>query len=83
MKMVQSVPKRLHIKFRRRGITQKKTYNTFHLGYKNQSVCAVSGTSRCFFFQINTKHIIQCGQNVQLLIVKPVGASRNEYALKG
>jgi hypothetical protein len=27
MKMEQSVPKRLHIKFRRRGITQKKTYS--------------------------------------------------------
>ena len=23
--------------------------NTFHLGYKNQSVYAVSGTSRCLF----------------------------------
>ena len=29
MKMGQSVPKRRHIKFRRRGITQKKTYNSF------------------------------------------------------
>jgi hypothetical protein len=28
MKMEQSVPKRRHIKFRRRGITQKKTYRT-------------------------------------------------------
>jgi hypothetical protein len=27
MKMEQSVPKRRHIKFRRRGITQKKGYN--------------------------------------------------------
>jgi hypothetical protein len=27
MKMEQSVPKRRHIEFRRRGITQKKTYN--------------------------------------------------------
>ena len=27
MKMKQSVPKRRHIKFRRRGITQKKTHN--------------------------------------------------------
>jgi Holliday junction resolvase-like predicted endonuclease len=27
MKMEQSVPKRRHIKFRRRAITQKKTYN--------------------------------------------------------
>jgi len=27
MKMEQSVPKRRHIKFRRRGITQKKAYS--------------------------------------------------------
>jgi hypothetical protein len=27
IKLEQSVPKRRHIKFRRRGITQKKTYN--------------------------------------------------------
>jgi hypothetical protein len=27
MKMEQSVPKRRHIKFRRRGITQKEIYN--------------------------------------------------------
>jgi len=32
MKMKQSVPKRRYIKFRRRGITQKKTY-------KSPSVC--------------------------------------------
>jgi len=31
--------------------------------------------------KISTKHI-QCGQNVKLLNVKPVGASRNQYALK-
>jgi len=31
MKMEQSVPKRRHIKFRRRGITQKKAYNMFLL----------------------------------------------------
>jgi len=29
MKMEQSVPKRWHLKFRRRGITQKKAYNNF------------------------------------------------------
>jgi len=28
MKMEQSVPKRRHINFRRRGITQKEAYNT-------------------------------------------------------
>jgi hypothetical protein len=30
MKMEQSVPKRRHINFRRRGITQKKAYNRFN-----------------------------------------------------
>ena len=30
MKMEQSVPKRRHIKFRRRGIAQKKAYNILH-----------------------------------------------------
>jgi hypothetical protein len=29
MKMEQSVPKRRHIQFRRRGITQKKTYSIY------------------------------------------------------
>jgi hypothetical protein len=33
MKMEQSVPKRRHIKFRRREITQKKTYNRNNLFY--------------------------------------------------
>ena len=27
-----------------------RTVNTFHLGYKNQSIYAVSGTSRCLFW---------------------------------
>jgi hypothetical protein len=42
--MEQSVPKRRHIKFRRRGITQKKTYNNIdavseivELGRKNEN----------------------------------------------
>jgi len=26
-----------------------RAVNTFHLGYKNQSIYAVSGTSRCLF----------------------------------
>ena len=38
--------------------------NTFHLGYKNQSVYAVSGTSRCLF-RVKLKTQIQCGQGVQ------------------
>jgi len=32
-KTVQSVPKRRHIKFRRRGITQKKAYNRYGVCY--------------------------------------------------
>jgi len=47
--------------------------NTFHLGYKNQSLYDVSGTSRCLFSDKHKTHK-QCGQNVQLLNVKPVGA---------
>jgi len=44
MKMEQSVPKRRHIKFRRRGITQKKAYNKYrdlHLVPKNCKVIAI------------------------------------------
>jgi len=34
--------------------------------------------------QINTEHTYtQCGQNVRILNVKPVDASRNQWALKG
>ena len=56
--------------------------HTFHLGYKNQSVYAVSGTSRSLFSD-KYKTQIQCEQNVQLLNVEPVGASSNQQALKG
>ena len=34
--------------------------------------------------EINTKHVnTLCGQNVELLNGKPVGASRDQWALKG
>ena len=42
MKMEQNVPKRRHIKFRRRGITQKKAYNK----YKGLFVHAVKAYGR-------------------------------------
>jgi len=32
----QSVPKRWHIKFRRRGITQKKAYNICHANFRSE-----------------------------------------------
>jgi len=34
----------LHLK-----ISPYRAVNTFHLGYKNQSVYAASGTNRCLF----------------------------------
>jgi len=33
--------------------------------------------------EINTKHINTVYQNVKLWIIKPVGATRNQQALKG
>ena len=33
-----------------------RAVNTFHLGYKNQSVCAVSGTSLCLFLDKYKTH---------------------------
>jgi len=45
--------------------------NTFYLGYRNQSVYAVSGTRRCLFSD-KYKTLINIGQCVQLLNVKLV-----------
>ena len=42
----------------------------FHLCYKNQSVYAVSDTSRCLFSdKYKTHKHVQCGQNVRGLII--------------
>jgi hypothetical protein len=73
--------------FKRRSadwLSPYRAVNTFHLGYKNQSVFYVSGTSRCLF---SDKHKTRTSKyrvgraytcwNVQL------GASRNQKALKG
>jgi hypothetical protein len=45
MKMEQSVPKRRHIKFRRRRITQKKAYNIQNMAKVwNQELFLIDGT---------------------------------------
>jgi hypothetical protein len=49
--------------------------NTFHLGYKNQSVYVMWGTIRCFS-KINTKHINTEGEIRQFLSIKPVDARK-------
>jgi hypothetical protein len=49
MKMEQSIPKRRHIKFRRRGITQEKTYNECEVVYtvdKNIFQASYSSSSK-------------------------------------
>jgi len=47
MKMEQSVPKRRHIQFRRRGITQKKTYiNSQHTRIRFRRVLRGRGHTR-------------------------------------
>ena len=55
MKMEQSVPKRRHIKFRRRGITQKKPYNfrisMFHRAFFNS---IIDEYQHMHFFTFNT-----------------------------
>jgi len=45
MKMEQSVPKRRHIKFRRRGITQKKACNMIPEAYIKEFKQVGQGTS--------------------------------------
>jgi hypothetical protein len=44
MKMEQSVPKRRHVKFRRRGITRKKEHNKYHFlyAYKQKFITMVT-----------------------------------------
>ena len=41
MKMEQSVPKRRHIKCRRRGITQKRAYNSYNVHHKPEGALTV------------------------------------------
>jgi hypothetical protein len=59
----------VYLTFKRRSadcfILRRSPYragNTFHLGYKNQSVYAVSGTSRCLFSDKYKTHKYNMGR---------------------
>jgi hypothetical protein len=56
-----------------------RAVNTFHRGFKNQSVEVIYGKKIAVYSEINTKHInALCGQNVELLNAKPAGKSINQ-----
>jgi len=62
MKMEQSVPKRRHIKFRRRGITQKEEYNILNaakIWNLEQNIQLLSLTSQTNWHIIHTAVKIQ------------------------
>jgi len=73
MKMEQSVPKRQHIKFRRRGITQKKTYNkVLYVAYKfkmflNECEAVVSWTQDMLY----TSMVLKRGKSDNVNTVLP------------
>ena len=61
MKMEQSVPKRRHIKFRRRGITQKKAYNIQNVFYMTKLRVAFSNFANApKNVKVRERYTIQC-----------------------
>ena len=80
MKMEQSVPKRRHIKFRRRGITQKKAYNIQN---------TVKVWKHEIIYQISTQQLINVGKMSKVAeiaygwferIIEPCDAQNAWYA---
>jgi hypothetical protein len=55
-----------------------RAVNSFQLGYKNQSVYAVSGTSRCLFSDKYKTHKHSMGRAYSCQDIQLVGASRNQ-----
>jgi hypothetical protein len=57
--------------------SQYRAVNTFYLGYKNQSVYAVSGTRRCLFSH-KSKHTNSVWAERTNVECETIGASRNK-----
>jgi hypothetical protein len=63
MNMEQSVPKRRHIKFRHRGITQKKAYNVQNTAKVWNQLYKVFMLFKIFLCNTNSFILIQVGLN--------------------
>ena len=64
MKREQSVPKRRHIKFRRRGITEKKTYNFQNTAKVWNQECLIYERSAHWVLWFPTTRLIKCKMSV-------------------
>jgi len=68
MKMEQSVPKRRHIKFRRRGITEKKAYNKLHFDLLSE--LKADSKYFCYYLVLLLNLLAFCYKNIILWATK-------------
>jgi hypothetical protein len=73
MKMEQCVPKRRHIKFRRRRITQKKTYNIFKKTAILERRVHIARRTTCLYRSIPLSDVVTNGKEMEHLQVLTCG----------